>query len=773
MAAPTDVLPRIDEIENELHGLSAELHEIRILVTQATIAPARPSRRRRLAVTPPATIRSPHEPAHPAARLEAAISAARIHLSEGERSAALDELERAIEFSRTDPQALRRLESILEGIARYQSSVRPRAGALAEAGALRRARGREARGTERGARHAAGAPAAPRLPIPPRAPPSPGHPGQAGQDAPHGRAARAGLGSARPAWLRDHRRRRHGVRRHPALRARREPRLDHAGDAGRVRRRRLGSSRWRRVLGAVTLRPAAVVARRGRRGHRRRLRDARRRAARYDLVPDALALPLAGGLAALAVVIAIAWSSETVAAIGLLGAALAPVLQAIDTGLSWASVAFAVIILAATVALAVPRRWHKLLIAIGVVVGAQVALLALDADASAGAGTIAVVASFVLVVLAAGSGCSSSPARRISILSRARSCSPPSAWRSCSCGRSGTSIATRATRSRRGPGLGRRLVRATPPAACPCARARCLVALARGRCDRRSAVGHEPCDHLGGRGAAALVPRAARSRCAPAGNRSRLLRDHRGPRASRRCPAEARVRGAGSGMAAASVAGLALALLGTALLAPAEAAARTETGLLAWLAPVRVWLSAHRVGLQEGLVLGSAAAGTYAVAILLTAYSFRTGHLAATIVAAAVGAAAVAISSRRGSVELVAASLAWVGGVFAIATGFDVPEFAVDAIHRSYGGWALIAASAGVLAACFAFQLLFRESARRASPRAAASSPLPGPRPASRSSRLQATCSSRPGSAGACSSRPSSLSAWPRACSAFRGTAIS
>src|SRR4029079_12252171 len=103
------------------------------------------------------------------------------------------------------------------------------------------------------------------------------------------------------------------------------------------------------------------------------------------------------------VVIAIAWASETVAAIGLLGAALAPALQAIDTGLSWPSVAFAVIVLAATVALAVPRRWHKLLIGIGAVVGAQVVLLALDADASAAnAGTAAVVASFVLVVLAAG-----------------------------------------------------------------------------------------------------------------------------------------------------------------------------------------------------------------------------------------------------------------------------------------------------------------------------------------------------------------------------------
>jgi hypothetical protein len=125
-------------------------------------------------------------------------------------------------------------------------------------------------------------------------------------------------------------------------------------------------------------------------------------AVRYDLVPDWLALPLAGGIAAVAVVIAIAWSSETVAAIGLLGAALAPALQAIDTGLSWPSVAFAVIILGATVILAVPRRWHELLIGIAVAVGAQVALLALDADASAAAGTTAVLASFVLVVLAAG-----------------------------------------------------------------------------------------------------------------------------------------------------------------------------------------------------------------------------------------------------------------------------------------------------------------------------------------------------------------------------------
>ena len=143
-------------------------------------------------------------------------------------------------------------------------------------------------------------------------------------------------------------------------------------------------------------------------------------AARYDIVPDYLALPLAGGLAALAVVIAIAWSSETVAAIGLLGAALAPALQAIDTDLTWSAVAFAVIILAATVVLAVPRRWHMLLVGIAVVVGVQVAWLALDADAEAGAGIAAVVASFVLVVLAAGIWLQLAPGRPSSIRLRPR-----------------------------------------------------------------------------------------------------------------------------------------------------------------------------------------------------------------------------------------------------------------------------------------------------------------------------------------------------------------
>ena len=72
--------------------------------------------------------------------------------------------------------------------------------------------------------------------------------------------------------------------------------------------------------------------------------------ARYDLVPDWLALPLAGAIAAVATVVALRWNSQVIAAIGLLGAALAPALQALDTELTWEAGAFAVVVLVAVAA---------------------------------------------------------------------------------------------------------------------------------------------------------------------------------------------------------------------------------------------------------------------------------------------------------------------------------------------------------------------------------------------------------------------------------------
>ena len=93
--------------------------------------------------------------------------------------------------------------------------------------------------------------------------------------------------------------------------------------------------------------------------------------ARYDLVPDALALPLAGLIAALTTAVALAWGSQILAGVGLVGSALAPALQAIDTGMTPASAAFAVIVLAATAVVAARRRWEPLLISVAAIVGVQ------------------------------------------------------------------------------------------------------------------------------------------------------------------------------------------------------------------------------------------------------------------------------------------------------------------------------------------------------------------------------------------------------------------
>jgi hypothetical protein len=103
-------------------------------------------------------------------------------------------------------------------------------------------------------------------------------------------------------------------------------------------------------------------------------------------------------------------------------------------------------------------------------------------------------------------------------------------------------------------------------------------------------------------------------------------------------------------------------------------------------------------------VLSGAAAGWYAVSIALVSQSFRYGHLAAVVLASVLGAVATALSARRGSAGPVAASLTWLAAVFVLSIAFDVDEF--ETLGGSFGGWALLAASAGVLAGGYAFQVL-------------------------------------------------------------------
>ena len=82
----------------------------------------------------------------------------------------------------------------------------------------------------------------------------------------------------------------------------------------------------------------------------------------YQLLPDAPALVIAAGIGAIGLVTALAWSSELIAGLGLVGAALAPVAVAAQDGITAAGTGFAAIMLSAIVAVAVRRRWPALLI---------------------------------------------------------------------------------------------------------------------------------------------------------------------------------------------------------------------------------------------------------------------------------------------------------------------------------------------------------------------------------------------------------------------------
>jgi len=730
MGAHDDVLVRIDEIEAELRDLFGELHEMRALVSRTAAVPAAEMTEvTAVAMTAPAPVPEPAAVApkaqlSPQARREAAIVAARILLSEGRPTAALDELERAIADARAhgDEDGLRHLGTELQGIARYRPLVRDRALELvALARATLATRDIAAPGVPPAERAPAAPPAAarpttapqaapaqPRVahaavvprPAPPAAPPRPPRRSVAelARDwdllGPRGFAIVGGAVTAlgitllfvlatNRGWIT------------PAMRV-----LMGAAVSALA----VGVGFWvRKRYGQMQMSLGAVGA--GIAGGYASLAAA---AARYDLVPDWLALPLAGVIAAIAVAIAIAWSSETVAAIGLVGAALAPALQAIDTGMTWPAAAFAVIVLVATLPLSVPRRWQQLLIGIAAIVTAQVGWLAHASDGSADAGTTAVVAALVLAVLAAGIW--------LQLASETKDLDPLAVSFALAAVGLALLLVRQLFDADRDMGLALAVAAVVWATAwLVLRRSQPSLALVLGVSSLTLAA-VASADLLSGTGLAvtwaaesvllsALAWRLHDARLQLTALAYAVLAGANAFTAD--APPDVIFHAPVSGAAAGSIAALAAAVLAAGLLAPAETVPRTESGLLAWLAVARAELAKYRDPIRQWLVFAGAALGTYAAALALVSISFRPGHLAATILAAAVGAAVTAFSARRGSLELVAASLAWLAGVYLVALAFDVPEFMVEAVHRSYGGWALIGAAAGVLAGAFAFQLLF------------------------------------------------------------------
>jgi uncharacterized membrane protein len=125
-------------------------------------------------------------------------------------------------------------------------------------------------------------------------------------------------------------------------------------------------------------------------------------AALYDLVPPLGALGIAAAIATIGTALALAWSSETVAAIGLLGAMAVPLSVAFDGGLSTLGIAFAAIVFAAIAIVAVRRKWRGLLLAGAGLSLVQIGWLVLQEGEGAPGRVVVLAACFWLLYLATG-----------------------------------------------------------------------------------------------------------------------------------------------------------------------------------------------------------------------------------------------------------------------------------------------------------------------------------------------------------------------------------
>ena len=124
----------------------------------------------------------------------------------------------------------------------------------------------------------------------------------------------------------------------------------------------------------------------------------------YGLVPNWAALLVAAAIAAVAVSTALAWSSELIAGLGLIGATLAPAAVGLQNGeLTAAGTGFAALVFAGTAIVAIERKWQVLLL-VGVAASLPQAAVLVGQAQPAGAGVVAVAAVFWLLFLAAPVG---------------------------------------------------------------------------------------------------------------------------------------------------------------------------------------------------------------------------------------------------------------------------------------------------------------------------------------------------------------------------------
>ena len=433
-------------------------------------------------------------------------------------------------------------------------------------------------------------------------------------------------------------------------------------------------------------------------------------AARYDLVPDAVALPLAGAIAAVATVIAVRWRSQIIAAIGLGGAALAPALQAIDTGMTWGSASFALIVLVATGAVAVTRGWDRLLVAITVIAAARFSCSRPMRGPRPMRGRSLSAQPWQRRCSGSGSRSSSHGLRPISTRSRSRTRSPGSA-------RHRSHVAAFDGRDDRGIAL---FVAAG-------AWALVTAALAWRRQAELGLVAGTSALALAAVGTALLLTDSALAVAWAAESVvfAVIAWRFRDVRLQLMCFAYAALAtswalghegdprllldtGEDHLAGVLPLASVTIAAVAAAALWPREYRMRTESGVFEFIGVLRKALAEHARGGREALALAGAALGTLAAAFALVAASFDIGHVAASALAALIGALLLGYGGRVGSDGIVAVSLVWLGAVLAEALMFDSSAFG-DGDVGAIGGWSVIAAAAGLLGGTYALHVFQHE----------------------------------------------------------------
>jgi uncharacterized membrane protein len=122
----------------------------------------------------------------------------------------------------------------------------------------------------------------------------------------------------------------------------------------------------------------------------------------YDFVPEPWALVAAAVIAATGAVTALAWSSQTVAGLGLIGAILVPLMAFAENGeLSFVGTSFVALMLAGTAVVALRTGWRDLILLAGAASLVQIAGLTAQAEASAW-GVFWLASTFWLLYLGIG-----------------------------------------------------------------------------------------------------------------------------------------------------------------------------------------------------------------------------------------------------------------------------------------------------------------------------------------------------------------------------------